>query len=109
MKIVIAGIGKLGEYLAKELSSDGNEVIIIDSKEYNNKVLINNEEVFYINGNALDSNVLIEAGIGNADLLISVMDKDEKNIMCCFLGKKLGVKRTIARVRTPEYSSSLSI
>ncbi len=109
MKIIIAGIGKLGEYLAKELSSDNNEIIIIDEKYINNREIVNDEEVFYINGNALNSNVLIEAGIKNADILISVMDKDEKNIMCSFLGKKLGVKRTIARIRTVEYSSSINL
>lgn len=109
MKIIIAGIGKLGEYLAKELSEDGNDVVIIDEKPINKRDIVNNEDVFYINGNALDSTTLIESGIGNSDLLISVMDKDEKNIMCSFLGKKLGVKRTIARVRTPEYASSVNI
>ena len=98
MKIIIAGIGKLGEYLAKELSLDGNEVTIVDDKVFTNKDIVNNEDVFYINGNALDSNVLIDAGITTTDLLISVMDKDEKNIMCSFLGKKLGVKKTIARI-----------
>ncbi len=109
MKIIIAGVGKLGEYLAKELSLDGNEITIIDYRVFDNKALVNNEDVYYINGNALDSNILLDAGVRDADLLISVMDKDEKNIMCCFLGKKLGVKKTIARVRTPEYSSSINL
>ncbi len=109
MRIIIAGVGKLGEYLAKELADDGNEVTIIDEKPIENKEIVNNEEVFYINGNSLDASILTEAGCESADLLISVMDKDEKNIMCSFVGKKLGVKKTIARVRTPEYSSSISL
>lgn len=109
MKIIIAGVGKLGEYLAKELSLDNNEITIIDEKYINNREVVNNEEVFYVNGNALDANTLEEAGAKNADMLISVMDKDEKNIMCSFLGKKLGVKKTIARVRTVEYSSSINL
>lgn len=109
MKIIIAGVGKLGEYLARELSDDGNDVVIIDEKPINKREIVNNGDIFYINGNALDSTVLLDAGISNADLLISVMDKDEKNIMCSFLGKKLGVNKTIARVRTPEYSSTVSI
>ncbi len=109
MKVVIAGVGKFGEHIAKELADDGNEVTIVDEKQIDNKEIVNNEDVFYVNGNSLDSNTLMEAGIDKADLLISVMDKDEKNIMCCFLGKKLGVKKTIARVRTPEYSSSINL
>ena len=51
MKIIIAGIGKLGEYLAKELSEDGNDVVIIDEKPINKRDIVNNEDVFYINGN----------------------------------------------------------
>ena len=109
MKIMIAGVGKLGQYLARELASDGNEVTIVDYKPFDNKEVVNNEEVYYVNGNALDSTVLNDAGASTTDILISVMDKDEKNIMCSFLGKKLGVKRTIARVRTPEYSSSMNL
>lgn len=108
MKIIIAGIGKLGEHLARELSLDENEITIIDSRPLNNTI-INNEDIFFINGNALDANTLIEAQVKDADLLISVMDKDEKNIMCSFLAKKLGIKRTIARVRTPEYSASIDL
>lgn len=109
MKIIIAGIGKLGEYLTKKLVEQGHSVTIIDNKVFSNKDIVNNEDVFYIKGNSLDSSILLEAGIEKADLLISVMDKDEKNVMCCLLGKKLGVERTIARVRSPEYTSSVSI
>lgn len=109
MKIIIAGIGKLGEYLTKKLVEQGHSVTIIDNKVFSNKDIVNNEDVFYIKGNSLDSSILLEAGIEKADLLISVMDKDEKNVMCCLLGKKLGAERTIARVRSPEYTSSVSI
>ena len=52
------------------------------------------KDVNYICGNALDSNVLLEAGISDADLLISVTNMDEQNVMCCLLGKTLGVKHT---------------
>ena len=52
---------------------------------------------------------MIEAGISDADLLISVMENDEQNVMCSLLGKKLGAEHTIARIRTPEYSNSVSL
>lgn len=109
MKIIIVGIGKLGEYLAKSLVKDGNEITLIDLDFSNNQALINNEDVNYICGNALDYNILLEAGISETDILISVMESDEQNAMCCLLGKKLGAKHTIARIRTPEYNSSVDI
>lgn len=109
MRIVIVGIGKLGEYLARQLVDLDNEVTIVD-KDFSKKAdIINNLDVNYVEGNALDSNVLIEAGITNSDLLISVMNKDEANLMCSLIGKKLGAKHTIARIRTPEYSNSVGL
>lgn len=109
MKIIIVGIGKLGEYLAKNLVKDGNEVTLIDTDFSTSMDVINNEDVNYILGSGLDANVLIEAGIKDADLLISVMQHDEQNVMCSLLGKKLGATHTIARIRTPEYSNSVNI
>lgn len=109
MKIVIVGIGKLGEYLAKLLVKENNEITLIDVNFIGKESLINNEDVNYIEGNALDSNILIESGVSESDLLISVMKSDSENIMCSLLGKKLGAKHTIARIRTPEYSNSINI
>ncbi|MGN1372280.1 MAG: Trk system potassium transporter TrkA [Candidatus Coprovivens sp.] len=109
MKIIIVGIGKLGEYLAKNLVKESHEVTIVDLDFSRCQDIINNEDLNYLNGNGLDANVLIEAGIKDSDLLISVMEQDEHNMICCLLGKKLGAKHTIARIRTPEYSSSTEI
>ncbi len=108
MKIIIVGIGKLGEYLTKSLVNDKNEVTLVDI-DFTDNELINNEDVNYICGNGLNSNVLLEAGVEESDLLIAVMNKDEQNVMCCLLGKTLGVKHTIARIRNPEYSNSINI
>ena len=109
MKIIIVGIGKLGEYLARQLVKDKNEITLIDTDFTTSRDIIDNEDLHHICGNGLDSTVLLEAGISDADLLISVTDKDEQNVMCCLLGKKMGAKQTIARIRTPEYSNSINI
>ena len=109
MKIVIVGIGKLGEYLAKSLVKEGHAVTLVDVDFASNQDIINNEDLNYIDGNGLDVLVLKEAGVEEADLLISVMEQDEQNTMCCLLAKKLGVKHTIARIRTPEYANSVEL
>ena len=109
MKIIIVGIGKLGEYLTRSLVKDNNEITLIDIDYSTSQDLINNENVNYVVGNALDANILIEAGVENCDLLISVMERDEQNIVCSLLAKKLGAKHTIARIRTIEYSTSISL
>ena len=109
MKIIIVGVGKLGEYVAHELVKENHEVTLIDLDFKNRNNIINNEDLNYICGNGLDANTLLEAGAPDADLIISVTDKDEQNLMCCLLGKKLGAKHTIARIRTPEYASSIDL
>lgn len=109
MKIIIAGVGKLGEYLARLLVKENHEVTLIDLKFNGKESLINNEEVNYIEGNALDSNTLIEAGVSNSDIVISVMKQDSENVMCSLLSKKLGTKNTIARIRSHEYSNSINL
>lgn len=109
MKIIIVGIGKLGEYLARQLVKDNNEVTLVDNDFTTSRDIIDSLDLHHICGSGLDSGVLIEAGIEDTDLLISVMDKDELNIMCCLLGKKLGAKQTIARIRNPEYNNAINI
>ena len=109
MRIVIVGIGKLGEYLTHSLVKDGNEITIVDQDFSMNQDLINNEDINYVKGNGLDKTILLEAGVRNSDLLISVMESDEQNVFCCLLAKKLGVKHTIARIRKPEFTNSVNL
>jgi len=109
VKIIIVGVGKLGEYLAKCLVKEGNAVTLVDVSFMTSMDVINNEDLNYVVGSGLDANVLNEAGISDADLLISVMESDEQNVMCSLLGRKLGAKHTIARIRTPEYSNTVNL
>lgn len=109
MKIVIVGVGKLGEYLAYELVNDENEVTLVDVSFDKKNDLINNLDVNYVEGNGVDPKVLEQAGVDTCDLLISVTGKDELNLMISLIGKKIGAKHTIARSRNPEYANSVSL
>ena len=109
MKIVIAGIGKFGDYLTRQLAKENNEITVIDINFTGKEALINNEDINNIEGNALDVKILEEAGVQNSDLLISSMKEDSENVMCALLARKLGVKNTIARIRRPEYIDSLNM
>ena len=109
MKIVIAGIGKFGDYLTRQLAKENNEITVIDINFTGKEALINNEDINNIEGNALDIKILEEAGVQNSDLLIASMKEDSENVMCALLSRKLGVKNTIARIRRPEYIDSLNM
>ncbi|MFR2518011.1 Trk system potassium transporter TrkA, partial [Peptostreptococcus stomatis] len=67
-----------------------------------------NQDVACINGNAINREILKEAGVEEADLLIGCTSSDEINMFSCLFAKNLGAKNTIARVRNPEYYSQLN-
>jgi trk system potassium uptake protein TrkA len=109
MKTIIIGAGKVGYTLAENLSQTDHDVTIIDK---NPSVLSKAEEnldVLCLRGNGVSTNILMEAGIKSADLLIAVTNSDEVNMVCCLTAKKLGAKRTIARIRDLDYAHELSL
>lgn len=103
MKIIILGVGKVGETLLKNLINEGHDMVAIDKNEKALNYVVNKYDVMGIVGGGLERDNLVECGINEADLFISCTSRDEMNILACVLAKKLGAKRTIARVRDPEY------
>ncbi|MBQ2801807.1 MAG: Trk system potassium transporter TrkA [Lachnospiraceae bacterium] len=104
MKIIIAGCGKVGQELAEQLSKEGNEITIIDTRAKIVNELANRYDIMGIVGNGASHLTQAEAGIEKADLFIAVTGSDELNLLCCILAKKAGDCQTIARIRNPEYS-----
>lgn len=109
MNIVIVGAGKVGYTLAQYLSIDGDNITMIDKKDLALEHVNNNLDVMCVKGNATSLSVLEEAGIREADLLISVTDSDELNMLCSLAAKKLGAKYTVARVRNPSYDEEITL
>lgn len=108
MKIIIAGDGKMGATLTRQLSAEGDDITLIDA---NPKVLESSEErydVMVVQGNCASMDVLLQAGVKDADLLIAVAGADEINLLCCMTAHGLNPRlHTIARVRNPEYSEQI--
>ena len=103
MKIVIIGDGKVGFRLAKQLSEERYDVVLIDSNEGKLKETGNKLDVSCISGDGVSVDVQIEAGVPNADLVIACASTDELNMLSCLIAKRIGAKNTIARVRNPIY------
>jgi trk system potassium uptake protein TrkA len=106
MKILIVGCGKIGSTLLSTLLSEGHDIVAIDTNPAVITELTNIHDVMGICGNGVDSDILVEAGVKDADLFIAVTGTDEFNMLSCFLAKKLGASYTIARIRTPEYNDN---
>lgn len=103
MKIIILGCGKVGYTLAEQLTREGHDITVIDSKEDKLESACNKLDLIGVHGNGTSYLVQEEAGVEDADLMIAVTDLDEINLLACLIAKKAGNCQTIARVRNPEY------
>ena len=109
MKIVIVGNGKVGFTIAKALTQEGHDITVIDNKPVALKNTMNVLDVTGVDGNGASLDILQEANVDEADIVIATTSTDEMNITCCLIAKKLGAKATIARIRNPEYLSSMHL
>ena len=106
MDIIIVGCGKVGSALAEVLSDEHN-VTIIDKKESLVEAASNDFDVMGIVGNCLQTEVLEEANVAKANIIIAVTASDEVNILSCLIAKRMGARHCIARVRSPEFDKQL--
>lgn len=107
MKIIIVGLGKVGQTLAAELSKEDNDITVIDNRESVVQDFASQYDLLGVVGNGSTYSTQMDAGIETADLLIAVTGSDELNLLCCLIAKKAGNCHTIARVRNPEYNEEL--
>lgn len=108
MKIIVAGDGKVGSMLTKQLSGEGHDLTLIDNDPEALEATIEHYDVMSIEGNCASMEVLRNAGVEDADLLITATGQDEVNLLCCLTahGMNPGL-HTIARIRKPEYFETM--
>ncbi len=104
MNIVILGAGEVGYHIARRLSSEGNNVSVVDTDEGRLKEISDAMDVRTVCGRASLPSVLERAGAANAELLIAVTTNDEVNMLACQVAHSLfKVPTKMARVREPDY------
>jgi len=109
MKIIIAGAGDVGFHLAKLLSNESQDTYVIDSDAKKLKYIDEHLDVITLKGDATSLISLKEVGIQNADLLLAVTESQNTNLTVAALSKKLGVKKTIARISNTEFLTTKEI
>jgi trk system potassium uptake protein TrkA len=103
MYVIIAGAGKVGWNLARELIAKDREVTLIESEHRRYRTVVEELEHSAQYGDATELWVLERAGIQRADLVIAVTGDDEDNILICQVAKeKYGCERIVARVNNPR-------
>lgn len=108
MKIVIAGAGDVGFHLARMLSIENHDIILMDVDKEKLTYAENHLDIMVYKGNATSPQNLVNAGIHDCDLLIAVTSSQSININVAIIGKQLGAKKTVARVSYMEYVSENS-
>ncbi len=104
MKIIIVGAGEVGFHIARRLSQENQNVILIDKDPQKIIHITENLDVQAIQGGGTSPQALRDAGITDADMLVAATDSDEVNLISCLLAKNLNpYMLKIARIRNPEY------
>ncbi|MBD5310482.1 MAG: Trk system potassium transporter TrkA [Muribaculaceae bacterium] len=103
MKIVIAGAGEVGTHLAKLLSNENQDIILLDSEQNRLDVINDNYNLMTWNGSTSSFETLREVGISNTDLYIAVTPYETRNLTSCAIAKRLGAKKTVARIDNFEF------
>ncbi|HPU18365.1 MAG TPA: NAD-binding protein, partial [Bacillota bacterium] len=107
MKVVVAGVGKVGHAIIQQLAMENHDITAIDCSADAIEYVQNTADILTIKGNGASVETLTEAGAGRADMFIAVMADDETNLLACVVAKRLGCRHTLARVRSPEHSRNI--
>ena len=103
MKIIIAGAGEVGTHLAKMLSNEEQDIILLDSDQARLDVIDANYNLMTWNGSTSSFQTMSDIGIADADLYIAVTPYESRNITSCAIAKKLGATKTVARIDNNEF------
>ena len=111
MNIVIVGAGEVGRSIANTLAGEQHDVYLVEQDEDKAREADEELDVRVIRGNGARPQVLSEAGISEetgreVDLLLACTDRDEVNMLSCWIAHRAGVKRVISRVRNLEFTDS---
>lgn len=132
MHVIVIGAGKLGFEVAKRLTEQGVDVVVIDRDEARLQEVVERLDVLTVHGNGASPTVLQKAGVEKADLVLAVTEVDEVNIIACVTAKHMAASRSqpkgggvaassqssaalerlpsrplcAARLRNPEYTGS---
>lgn len=103
MKIIIAGAGEVGTHLAKMLSNEDQDIILLDNDQERLDIIDSNYNLMTWNGSTSSFDSLRSVGVESANLYIAVTPYETRNITSCSIAKKLGAEKTVARIDNSEF------
>ncbi|HDH06073.1 MAG TPA: Trk system potassium transporter TrkA [Nitrospirae bacterium] len=107
MRAIIVGAGEVGFQLAKFLSAENIDVVVVDKSKEKLKRISDKLDVALMEGEGGSPSILKDAGADEADILLAVTDMDETNMIACLVAKAMfRIPRNVARIRNLEYFSN---
>lgn len=103
MRVLVVGAGEVGFHLARRLSEEDHDVVVVESDPDRAEEVSAHMDVMVVEGNGASLSVLEEAGIAETDLLLAVTSRDEVNIIACLAASQLDMGFRVARISDPEY------
>ena len=103
MRIVIAGAGEVGSHLAKLLSYENQDIVLIDQDMAKLANIDANYNLMTLQGRITSFQTLKDAGVENCDLFIAVSPYETTNVISCSIAKRLGAEKTVARIDNYEF------
>lgn len=103
MRVVVVGAGQVGFNVARMLSDEGHDVVVIEQDQDLVDAASEQLDALVLPGNGASPKLLEEAGINKSQLLVAATSRDEVNITACLAAKYFGVPRTAARLHNPDY------
>jgi trk system potassium uptake protein len=105
LRIIVIGTGEVGIDLSLMLSHEKQDVIVIDQDRTALEKCAEHNDVMAIEGSGTSPSILQQAGAADADLVIAATNSDEVNMVACMMCKRLGARKTIARIRDEELTA----
>ena len=103
IRIAIAGAGKVGRYVARDLVSKGHEIVLIEQNKAKIKEVKGELKVSFVAGDACEIHTLDEAVLSSCDVMVAATGDDEDNLVISLLAKQeFAVPRVVARVNYPD-------
>ncbi len=108
MYVIVVGAGEVGTYVADRLSREGHDVAVIERNRTALRAVSERLDVLTLLGSGTNPEVLREAGIDRAEMIVAVTSQDEVNLVCCLVGKQAGIARTVCRLEDADLRSRKS-
>jgi len=106
VNVIVIGAGVVGDTIARKLSTEGHDVVIIEKDEKRVREARESLDVRIVHGSGSSPQTLLDAGIDKTEMVIAVTDSDEVNMIACLIaGSQTSVPKKIARIRDADYES----